>query len=200
MTCYGFNTHVWWHLCYNIYTVRTNARPAADINSHSRRALAEKGASCVDALAIDAHPRKHLTLVHIWQIKNKNKNRSSYLHECLNYWVYIGIKADLTFTIISSDSSKAFTTDWVWKGRTRSQCSYMVKLDWDSLKCAKWSILIISPFSHLAQGLFQASPSVAQQWDFSVAPLMLTSQRLLTILSQQVLLVVSVLWNKRCGF
>lgn len=52
--------------------------------------------------------------------------------------------------------------------------------------------MIVSPFSHLAHGLFQASPSVAQHWDFSVAPLMLTSQRLLTIFSQQVLLVVSV--------
>lgn len=53
---------------------------------------------------------------------------------------------------------------------------------------------VIIPLSHLAQGLFQASPSVAQHSDFKVAPLMLTSQRLLTIFSQQVLLVVSVPW------
>lgn len=61
-----------------------------------------------------------------------------------------------------------------------------------TLKYVKWCKKVTSPLSHLAHGLFQASPSVAQQWDFSVAPLMLTSQRLLTILSQQVLLVVSV--------
>lgn len=47
------------------YTVRTNARPAADINCHSWRALAEKGAWGVDALAIDTQSGKHLTLVHI---------------------------------------------------------------------------------------------------------------------------------------
>lgn len=62
---------------------QVNARPAADVNSHSWRALAEKGAWCVDALAIDTHSGKHLTFIHI-------------------------------FTVISSDSSKAFPTDWIF--------------------------------------------------------------------------------------
>lgn len=53
------------------------------------------------------------------------------------------------------------------------------------------------PFSHLAQGLPQASPRVEQQWDLSVAPFMFTSQRLLTIFSQQVPLVVSD-WLRNC--
>lgn len=53
-----------------------------------------------------------------------------------------------------------------------------------------------SPFSHLLQGLFQASPRVAQQCDLSTAPLMLTSQRLLIIFSQQVLLIVSAVCFK----
>lgn len=61
--------------------------------------------------------------------------------------------------------------------------------------CKWWHItrdIVMLPLSHLAQGLFQASPSVAQHSDFKVAPLMLTSQRLSTIFSQQVLLMVSV--------
>lgn len=49
----------------------TDARPAADINRHPWRALAEEGAGGVDALPIDAHPRKHLTLIHICQSGNR---------------------------------------------------------------------------------------------------------------------------------
>lgn len=45
---------------------QVDAHPAADIYSHSWRTLAEKGAWCVDAFAIDAHSRKYLTLIHIF--------------------------------------------------------------------------------------------------------------------------------------
>lgn len=67
---------------------------------------------------------------------------------------------------------------------------------WSALCSVLLHHIIPSPFSHLEQGLFQASPRVAQQWDFRVAPLMLTSQRPLMIFSQQVLLVVSDYWHR----
>lgn len=47
------------------------------------------------------------------------------------------------------------------------------------------------PNSHRSHGLPQAAPKVAQHSDFSVAPLMLTSQRLSWMLSQQVPLRLS---------
>lgn len=50
---------------------RTDARPPADVHSHSWWALAEEGAGSVDALPVDTHSRKHLTLVHIWQSENR---------------------------------------------------------------------------------------------------------------------------------
>lgn len=44
---------------------QVDAHPASHVNSHSWRTLAEKGARCVDAFAIDAHSRKYLTLIHV---------------------------------------------------------------------------------------------------------------------------------------
>lgn len=52
--------------------------------------------------------------------------------------------------------------------------------------CLDW------PSSQGSQGLPQAAPRVEQHSDFSVAPLMLTSQRLSCIVSQQVLFILSV--------
>lgn len=48
----------------------TYASPSTDVYSHSWRTLAEEGAGSVDALSIDANSRKHLTLIHIWQLEN----------------------------------------------------------------------------------------------------------------------------------
>lgn len=45
---------------------KIDARPAADIDRHPRRTLAEKRARCVDALAVDTYSRKHLTFIHIF--------------------------------------------------------------------------------------------------------------------------------------
>lgn len=95
---------------------QVDTRPAADVNRHSRRTLAEKRTGCVDALPIDAHSRKHLTFIHI-------------------------------FTRISSDSSKAFTTDWIFfTFSTRavpgfSQCGAAVGLERSSVDVNLTSIV-----------------------------------------------------------
>lgn len=52
--------------------------------------------------------------------------------------------------------------------------------------CENW------PISQGSQGLPQAAPSVEQHSDFSVAPLMFTSQRLSCIVNQHVLFMLSV--------
>lgn len=52
--------------------------------------------------------------------------------------------------------------------------------------CEDW------PISQGSQGLPQAAPRVEQHSDFSVAPLMFTSQRLSCIVSQHVLFMLSV--------
>lgn len=53
------------------------------------------------------------------------------------------------------------------------------------------------PISQGSQGLPQAAPRVEQHSDFRVAPLMLTSQRLSCMVSQQVLFILSVESRKR---
>lgn len=94
----------------------------------------------------------------------------------------------LTFAEVPSDSGEAFAADGIWRSSTHTDWVHAAGRDRLQRSREREHE---SPFSHLLQGLFQASPRVAQQWDFSVAPLMLTSQRLLMIFSQQVLLIVS---------
>lgn len=79
-----------WHQYHCTFTVPTNARPAADVNSHSWRALAEKGAWCVDALAIDTHSGKHLTFIHIWQSveKTTTSRTGPEFHIILMNWTF----------------------------------------------------------------------------------------------------------------
>lgn len=61
----------------------------------------------------------------------------------------------------------------------------------EGLDSRKGQLVVWSPGSHKAHGDPHAAPSVAQQWDFSVAPLMLISHFPLTTFCQHVPLVVS---------
>lgn len=65
-------------------------------------------------------------------------------------------------------------------------------------RCTIWKHSSI-PNSHRSHGLPHAAPKVAQHSDFSVAPLMLTSQRLSWILSQQVPFRLSAAHQKQYG-